>query len=135
MDYDSGLEKLGYPHEYCLTEELAPMTSHTMLAFDADLPELAADVIAMADHTGVQLSHAVEALINANIPRAREVRAADGAIDAKQHEIENKAIEIIATRQPFAIDLREIVGALRIAIDLERIGDLAANIAKRAEQI
>ena len=111
------------------------MTSHTMLAFDADLRELAADIIAMADRTETQLSHAVDALVTGNVALARDVRTADHAIDVSQHEVENKAIEIIATRQPFAIDLREIVGALRIAIDLERIGDLAANIAKRAEQI
>ena len=111
------------------------MTSHTMLAFDADLGELAADITAMADRTETQLSNAVDALVTGNVALAREVRAADPTIDARQHEVESKAIEIIATRQPFAIDLREIVGALRIAIDLERIGDLAANIAKRAEQI
>jgi phosphate transport system protein len=66
---------------------------------------------------------------------AHKVRAADVEIDAHQHEIEAKAIGTIARRQPFAVDLREIVGALRIANDLERIGDLAVNIAKRTEQI
>jgi phosphate transport system protein len=58
------------------------------------------------------------------------VKTGDEAIDELQ-----RAIETIARRQPLAIDLREIVGALRIATDLERIGDLASNIAKRAEQI
>ena len=53
------------------------------------------------------------------------------AIDALQREIEEKAILTIARRQPMAIDLREIVGALRVSNDLERIGDLAKNIAKR----
>lgn len=111
------------------------MTTHTMLAFDADLRELASDVVAMAGQTGGQVSNAVDALVTGNAGQAHEVRAEDEATDSMQHEIENKAIAIIATRQPFAIDLREIIGALRIAIDLERIGDLAANIAKRAEQI
>ena len=53
------------------------------------------------------------------------------AIDALQREIEEKAVLTIARRQPMAVDLREIVGALRVANDLERIGDLAKNIAKR----
>jgi phosphate transport system protein len=111
------------------------MTGHTMSAFDADLRELASDIIRMADQTGKQLANAVDALVTGNIALAREVRAGDEAIDAMQHDIETKAIETIATRQPLAIDLREIIGALRIATDLERIGDLASNIAKRAEQI
>lgn len=111
------------------------MTGHTMLAFDADLRELASDIIRMADQTGKQLTNAVDALVTGNITLAREVRAGDDAIDAMQQDIETKAIETIATRQPLAIDLREIIGALRVATDLERIGDLASNIAKRAEQI
>jgi phosphate transport system protein len=77
----------------------------------------------------------VDALITGNTALAQEVRAGDEFIDTMQQTIETKAIETIATRQPLAIDLREIIGALRIATDLERIGDLAANIAKRAEQI
>lgn len=57
---------------------------------------------------------------------------ADDQVDALQREIEEKAVVTIARRQPMAIDLREIVGALRISNDLERIGDRAENIAKRA---
>ena len=56
-------------------------------------------------------------------------------IDALQREIEEKAILTIARRQPMAVDLREIVGALRVANDLERIGDLAKNIAKRVSAL
>jgi phosphate transport system protein len=55
----------------------------------------------------------------------------DATIDAIQHEIEDKAIMTLARRQPMAIDLREIVSALRVSNDLERIGDLAKNIGKR----
>src|SRR6516165_5502935 len=62
---------------------------------------------------------------------ARTVVAADVRIDNLQHQIEEKAILTIARRQPMAVDLRDIVGALRVANDLERIGDLAKNIAKR----
>src|SRR6516165_11699896 len=62
---------------------------------------------------------------------ARTVVAADVRIDNLQHQIEEKAILTIARRQPMAVDLRDIVGALRVSNDLERIGDLAKNIAKR----
>ena len=61
----------------------------------------------------------------------QRITQADANIDALQREIEEKAINTIARRQPMAVDLREIVGALRLANDLERIGDLAKNIAKR----
>src|SRR5262247_4924922 len=111
------------------------MTRHTMLAFDDDLRELAAEIVEMGNRTEKQVSNAMDALLSKNVSLARDVKAADGAIDELQRAIETKAIETIARRQPFAIDLREIVGALRIASDLERIGDLASNIAKRAEQI
>jgi len=111
------------------------MTRHTMLAFDDDLRELAAEIVEMGNRTESQVSNAMDALLSKNVSLARDVKRADGAIDELERAIETKAIETIARRQPFAIDLREIVGALRIASDLERIGDLASNIAKRAEQI
>jgi|SoiMetStandDraft_2_1073263.scaffolds.fasta_scaffold00092_1 phosphate transport system protein len=111
------------------------MTRHTMLAFDDDLRELAAEIVEMGNRTESQVSNAMDALLSKNVSLARDVKSADGAIDELERAIETKAIETIARRQPFAIDLREIVGALRIATDLERIGDLASNIAKRAEQI
>jgi phosphate transport system protein len=60
---------------------------------------------------------------------------ADLALDALQQEIESKAIATIATRQPMAVDLREVVAVLRIANDLERIGDLAKNIARRVSAL
>lgn len=111
------------------------MTRHTMLAFDDDLRELAAEIVEMGNRTEKQVSNAMDALLTKNVSLAWDVKAADGAIDELERAIETKAIETIARRQPLAIDLREIVGALRIATDLERIGDLASNIAKRAEQI
>jgi phosphate transport system protein len=111
------------------------MVQHTMLAFDADLRELRTAIVEMGTRTRKQLTEAVNALVERNVELARKVRTADTEIDALQHEIEAKAIGTIARRQPFAVDLREIVGALRIANDLERIGDLAVNIAKRTEQI
>ena len=92
------------------------MMRHTMLAFDAALT--GARIRCHCNgrpNTHAQLGNAVDALVNKNTALAREVRTADNGIDAMQHEIETKAIETIATRQPLAIDLREIIGALRIA--------------------
>ena len=62
---------------------------------------------------------------------AQRVIALDGAIDALQRNVEERAILVIAKRQPMALDLREIVSAIRVSNDLERIGDLGKNIAKR----
>jgi phosphate transport system protein len=78
-----------------------------------------------------QIANAIEALSKRDAELARSVIAADDLIDAQQRAIEEKAIATIARRQPMAVDLREIVGALRICNDLERVGDLAENIAKR----
>jgi len=82
-----------------------------------------------------QIGDALDALNRHDAELARGVLAADARIDALQREIEEKAILTIARRQPMAVDLRDIVGALRVSNDLERIGDLAKNIAKRVEVI
>jgi len=78
-----------------------------------------------------QVADSVDALVKRDTVRAQRVIAADDAIDTLQHAIEEKAVLTIARRQPMAVDLRDIVSALRVANDLERIGDLAKNIGKR----
>ena len=75
------------------------------------------------------------ALVERDTDLAEHVIGADPAIDAMQHEIEEKAILTIARRQPMAVDLREIVGAMRVCNDLERIGDHAKHIGKRVVAI
>jgi len=107
------------------------MSEHTIKAFDADLQDLTRVVAEMGGLAERQIVNAVEALDKRDIALAERVIADDGKIDALQREIEEKTILTIARRQPMAIDLREIVGALRVSNDLERIGDLAKNIAKR----
>jgi phosphate transport system protein len=82
-----------------------------------------------------QVNDALEALSRHDATLAATVVAGDARIDALQREIEEKAILTIARRQPLAIDLRDIVGALRVSNDLERIGDLAKNIAKRVDAV
>jgi phosphate transport system protein len=106
------------------------MTEHTTRAFDADLHGLALKIAEMSRLDETQIRQSIEALVKRDIALANGVIAASGRVDALQREIEEKAIVTIARRQPMAIDLREIVGALRICNDLEKIGDLAENVAK-----
>ena len=107
------------------------MTDHTMKAFDSDLQDLARMVAEMGGYAEKQIADLVNALARRDSALAQRVTAADTNIDGLQQEIEEKAVLTIARRQPMAVDLRDIVGALRFANDLERIGDLAKNIAKR----
>jgi phosphate transport system protein len=104
---------------------------HTVKAFDTDLQELARMVAEMGGLAEKQVADAVDALARRDTTLAQRVTVADVQIDTLQHEIEERAVLTIARRQPMAVDLREIVSALRISNDLERIGDLAKNIAKR----
>jgi len=109
------------------------MMEHTIKAFDADLQELARMIAEMGGLAERQIGDALDALSRRDASLARSVIAADVRIDSLQHEIEEKAILTIARRQPMAVDLRDVVSALRVSNDLERIGDLAKNIAKRVE--
>ena len=110
---------------------MTPMTDHTHKAFDTDLQDLARMVAEMGGLAEKQIADSVDALAKRDSALAQRVSAADANINALQHDIEEKAVLTIARRQPMAVDLRELVGALRIANDLERVGDLAKNIAKR----
>jgi phosphate transport system protein len=78
---------------------------------------------------------AMDALANADSTLAHQVVVTDPRLDVLQREIEDFAVMTIARRQPVAIDLRELIGAIRVAGDLERVGDLAKNIAKRSLKI
>src|SRR5260221_12893817 len=107
------------------------ITDHTTKAFDVDLQELTGMVAELGGLVEKQVGDVVDALARRDTDRAQRTVAADPDIDALQAEIEEKAVLTIARRQPMAVDLREIVGALRVSNDLERIGDLAKNIRKR----
>ncbi len=107
------------------------MIEHTTRAFDADLHELARKIAEMGRLDDAQIADAIAAWVKRDAALAKRVIAADDRVDALQREIEEKAATTIARRQPMAVDLREILGALRISNDLERVGDLAENVAKR----
>ena len=108
---------------------------HTISAYEHELRTLAgriAEMGGLAEHLVVD---SVAALTRLDGSLAQRVIAEDVRLDALQRETEELAILIIARRQPMASDLREIVAALRICNDLERVGDLAKNIAKRVTAI
>jgi phosphate transport system protein len=107
------------------------MSEHTIRAFDADLGELSRMVAEMGGLAEKEIADSVMALARRDIELAQKVIALDPSVDNLQRAIEEKAILTIARRQPMAVDLRDIVGSLRVSNDLERIGDLAKNIAKR----
>jgi phosphate transport system protein len=107
------------------------MTQHTVSSFDADLKTLAGMIGEMGSRAGNSLADATKALVERNVQLAQQVIASDRNIDDLQHQIEERAVATIAKRQPMAIDLREIISTIRIANDLERVGDLAKNVAKR----
>ncbi len=111
------------------------MPEHTAKAFDVDLQELNKYVAEMGGLVEKALADAVDALVRLDTGLAAHAVAVDSTIDTLQREIEEKSILTIARRQPMAIDLREIVSALRVSNDLERIGDLAKNIAKRVAEL
>jgi len=107
------------------------LSNHTVIAFDVDLQAIRAEIISMAQLVEQQIAGAAAALVNRDAEIAGSVIAMDVRVNEMLHEIETKVVETVARRQPFAVDLREIIGAFHISHDLERSGDLAKNICKR----
>ena len=107
------------------------MHEHTLSAFDEQLDSIAADISEMGRMARKLTADADDALTASDVAKAEAIIAADRPIDEMQQRIEQKAVLAIAKNQPMATDLRVLVAAMRVANDLERIGDLAKNIAKR----
>lgn len=107
------------------------MSDHIVASFDEDLKELAQRISEAGGLAERSVDRAVRALMTIDVDVARTVIDEDDQIDTLQREIEEKAVLTIARRQPMAQDLREVMAAIHIANDLERIGDLAKNTAKR----
>ena len=104
---------------------------HIVKSFDEQLEHLKNTIVTMGTLAVRELSEAIDALRLHDADRASEVLKLDPKIDDLEVEVEDSAIKLLALRQPMANDLREVVASLKIAGDLERIGDLAANVAKR----
>ena len=108
------------------------MSEHIVRSYDADLQGLRQRIAEMGGIAEKMLVDSVAALARHDKPLAQTVIASDPRLDVLHREVEENAILTIARRQPLAVDLRETISAIRIAGDVERIGDLAKNIAKRA---
>ena len=107
------------------------MSEHIVKSYDEDLSQLNTMLAQMGGLVEQQLDDAIDALTRRDTALADRVIQNDDRVDALEHQIEERAILTIARRQPVARDLREIMVAIRVASDLERIGDLAKNTAKR----
>jgi phosphate transport system protein len=108
------------------------MTEHTVKSFGEQLEALAALVAQMGGLAEAQFAAAIEAIARRDSVAAERAVGGDARIDEVQQEIEDRALKLLALRQPMAVDLRETLAAIKTAAELERIGDLAKNIAKRA---
>ena len=111
------------------------MGEHTVTSFDEDLDHLDRLVRDMSELGAAMVQAATRSLIGSDNALAQRVLSDDALMDARQRELDEAAIRLIAKRQPMAQDLRAVVGAIRMAADLERIGDLAKNIAKRVAAV
>ena len=111
------------------------MTAHTSKEFESELRSLRDRLCAMGGRAEQQIALAMHALTEHDDNAARKVIDADAQIDRDELEIDELAQTILATRQPVASDLRFITMSLKFVTDLERIGDLAAGIAKRALEL
>lgn len=106
-------------------------SDHIVKSFDEQLKRLENLIAEMGGLAEVQLADAIEAMSKRDLEQAERTTAADQRIDELEMLVDQEAIALLALRQPMAMDLREIVGALKAAGMLERIGDYAKNVAKR----
>jgi phosphate transport system protein len=103
--------------------------------FHDDLSELKVTLLNMSGDAQAALAAAVEALLQRDGRKAEDVIANDREIDRQENEIEEQVIRLLATQQPMARDLRFLTASMKIANDLERVGDHAVNIAQSAERL
>lgn len=111
------------------------LTHHISAQFNAELEEVRSHLLAMGGLVEKQVNDAVTALIEADSGLAQQVREIDDQINQMERNIDEECLRILARRQPAASDLRLIISISKSVIDLERIGDEATKIARRAIQL
>jgi phosphate transport system protein len=111
------------------------MSEHIVSSYDEQLKTLHATVLKMGALCESQFSNSITALIKGDDELVDKIIGKDDRIDELEKKIDDQVVNLITLRAPMAIDLRETVSAMRIASELERIGDLAKNTAKRAKII
>jgi phosphate transport system protein len=105
---------------------------HIVKSYDSELARLYGEIARMGEIAIAQLDAAIDALSRRDGKAAQRTVDNDVAIDQLEQEVSQDVLRLLALRQPMARDLREVYGALRISADIERIGDYAANVAKRS---
>ena len=111
------------------------MSPQTHRHFHDELSQVKVRLLTMSGEAETALRLAVEALLERNAEKAQQVIAGDKVIDGMEVEIEATCIDLLALQQPMARDLRMLVAAIKIANDLERVGDHAVNLAQSAERL
>ena len=107
-------------------------TAHIVTAYGEELDQLADDLARLVGLVETQLEKAISAVVRRDASVTPDVKACEKQVNALQVDIEKRVLRLFALRQPLATDLRMTISALKIAADLERVGDLAKNIAYRA---
>lgn len=108
------------------------MAEHTVKSFEEELEAISTNIAQMGGLAEAVVAGAIDAMVKRDAQLAEQMVLEDHRIDELEQEVETRAVRMIALRQPMADDLRLGIAAIKIASDLERIGDLAANIAKRS---
>jgi len=111
------------------------MSDHIVSSFDEDMNGLRSELFRMGHLVVDQINSSVKALKSRDDQLANRVRLNDKQVDAINDDIEERVMSILALRHPYAVDLRETIAALKVARELERIGDLAKNCAMRVSVI
>jgi phosphate transport system protein len=111
------------------------MSEHTVKAYDAELGVIGSKIAEMGGIAEKMLIEAMDALSKLDVELAKRVLNSDTRLDILQREVEELVVRTIVRRQPMAVDLRDLMASIHIAGDLERTGDLAKNIAKRAIKV
>lgn len=107
-------------------------SKHIVSSYDEDLTRLNDMIVRMGGLAESQIAQAIEALVKRDSDLAKQVIAGDNRVDNLEREVDELTVRLFALRQPMAGDLRNIVAALKISSDLERIADYATNMAKRS---
>ena len=107
------------------------MSDHIVKSFDDEMQALSTELGRMGELVTNQIESAMQALRDRDVQQANRVKLNDKQVDAINDDIEERVMAILALRHPYAVDLRDTIAALKIARELERIGDLAKNTAMR----
>lgn len=111
------------------------MSEHIVKSYEQELSVLDSKISQMGGLSEQLVGEAFDSLASHNPTRAKATVASDATIDLLHREVEEQVILMIARRQPMANDLRQVISVLKVAGELERVGDLAKNVAKRAQTV